>query len=258
MVNPAQDEPSLDQREQSKVKVKGKAKTSVDLPQDHRRPNNAAQDMPSKVDRKGKGRAVEFPVESAAPLGAITSSPSGSSPFSLRRTTPTVSPPLKPSIGRKRKRRSSLPEIPANAIVESDLSKRPPESRGRRQSQEVAPSSPTSSSHSHESGRSVPPKPVKTFAGHRGRRSPRPVRSRSRSRAKPAPVLVERDSVPPNYVPYNIPYTPQHQTSYDPSHQGQVPPYPPLPDPQAQYVLAQVMQHLSYMMATSPGMLPPP
>ena len=169
MVKPAQDEPNIDQREQPKVKGKGKAKTSVDSSQYHRRPKNAARDMPSKVDRKGKGRAVESPVESAASLGAITSPPSGSSsgssPFSLRRTAITVSPPLKPSIGRKRKRRSSLPEIPANETVESDLSKRPPESRGRRQSQEVAPSSPTSSSHSHEFGRSVSPKPLKTFAG---------------------------------------------------------------------------------------------
>lgn len=168
IVKPAQDKISLDQREQSKVKGKAKAKTSVDSSQYHRRPKNAAQDTPSKVDRKGKGRAVESPVESTAPFGATTSSSSGSSPFSLRRKASTVSPPLKPSTGRKRKRRSSLPEIPAEGTVESYLSKRPPESREKsipRYTQEVVPSSPTASSHSHESGRSVSPKPVKTVTG---------------------------------------------------------------------------------------------
>ncbi|KAA1469983.1 hypothetical protein DENSPDRAFT_655479 [Dentipellis sp. KUC8613] len=265
---PATPAPSETPQNINKGKDKGKSKLPPEPAKTPGPTKKLVHTPKAEADKKGQGRSLGPGVidlssdedDNSILLPSTSSLPPSSPTSQLLPSSPLRSASPRPPTSRKRKRVSSLPEMSPISDSQAGPSRLAEKSREARQDKSF-PRNPSvlSARKANTTERPVSPDiPLSDLLA----KSKAKERARSRSRA---PSHSRTCSVPPppsdNHIGTPLPepyYMPRH-SSRPPDHAhlsdraSHPPPYPPVNGQQAQYLLAQAMHHLSYLISASSG-----
>ncbi|TFY66723.1 hypothetical protein EVG20_g4370 [Dentipellis fragilis] len=252
----------------SKAKDKGKSKLALEPAKTPRPPKKLAHTPQAKPDKKGKGRSLDPGVidlssnedDGPIPLPSTSSLPPSSPSSQLPPFSPLRSASPRPPTGRKRKRVSSLPKMSPISDSQAGPSRLAERSGESRQEKSFSRSSPVLSTRkANIAARSVSPDiPLADLLAksQENERARSRSRARSHSRARSVPPSSSDNPIgtplpEPYYMPRHSSRPPDHAHLSDrASHPS---PFPPVNGQQAQYLLAQAMHHLSYLISASSG-----
>ncbi|KAI0061705.1 hypothetical protein BV25DRAFT_1826431 [Artomyces pyxidatus] len=193
-----------------------------------------------------KPTSFKKPVSSNKAMGS--KSASSKKPASSRAATVSVSPspPPKPLSTRKRKRVSSLPSSPQNDQPVASSSKLPVHSTQRRSDHVPNSPGPSSATGSRRASGISPLDVPADDMERRGRSQSRGPRSYSRGRSLPG-----SEGLDGAYGHYPSPFSPAY---HDPAARGSsTAPFASIDGAQAQYLLAQAMHNLTYLISAGIG-----